>query len=1611
MSIADVDLVLGERYRCLKLLKASRGMATSLGCDLRDGSDVIVKVVNASLVSPAARHRLEHEATILGQVRTPWAAPIIDVGSDADRLWIVQPKIPGTPLATHLTARSVLAVADVMTIARCLLTALAETHRQGVLHRHVRPDRIIVDPSPPLSGATLVGFGLARSALLKTLPRNEPVRTVQYMSPEQTGSLDRDLDARSDLYSVGVVLYQCLAGTAPFTGRTVHEILLHHVATPPSRLHDLAIDTPPALDDLVHRLLQQDPEDRYPSAEAALADLEAFTGVDSDLPASALEATHHPRLTEPSLVGRDVELSVLEMFLERARTGYGGLVLLQAESGGGKTRLMEELSQRSVARDAWVLRGQAMDQVGQQPLGLLTGVANEILARARADDDLASRLRTQLAHHARAICDVLPELERVLLPDGRSRSGPEEHKESRSLRVLGALFEALGSEEQPAVVLLDDCQWADELSRKLLAAWSKPGAKPRGRHRHVLVVAAFRTDSEEQGTHLLPDIRGDARITLRPLESDQVRQLVESMAGPLPPEVLDVLVRTSEGSPFMASAILRGLAESGALVSTPSGWRAHIHAVREVRSARYAVAFLAKRVDLLPPECFQLISIGALLGREFDLALAAGIAGTSLATATASIQEAKRRHMVWLSESGTTCIFVHDQLRSVVLDRLAPEDRRRLHRLAGLELESTGLASAFDLSYHFDAAGEYELALPYALAAAEQARSRHALAIAEEQCRIARRADADDETRLHVAESLGDVLVLRGTYTEATHCYREALTYTDSNLVKARLEARLADVAHKQGDMPGAIEPLERALRLLGLPVPRFRITFRALIIKEACIQIVHRLAARRLVGRRSAGKGQVDLLAAHIYQRLEAVWWNQGGAHRTFWAALRQLNLAERCEPTQELGQAYATFGLMLAHYTPRLARFGFWYAQRSLAVRRDLGDLWGEAQALNFYGLLHYAVGEYASAVDQFEHAARLLERTGDPYERNTAIWHTALCHYRLGELRLATDESRRLYYQATQIGGLSASRAALEIWAKAAGEHFPTDVLARELERPPGPVQHQTRLLQAQAIQLLHASRPEQAVELMERARRLVADTRSRDPYLAPVFVWLASARRRAAETAPVWSHRQRRHLLRAARRDARRALRVARAYRNDLPHALREAALVHAMRGRLRRARRLLDRSLTVAERHGAQYEYAESLRARGAIGVTNGWRGASEDLAVGEQLLSRLVVTAEVNRSTHESEKVLGLMDRFDTILEVGRQIASAETYQDIWESANRAAMALLRAEECAIVELTATPEGSRVIAGQATCSWSTSVAEEALASGSPVWCPDEVGRTACGQTRDACGAHSGLYVPIHAQSAPVCFFASHSRIRGLFGKDEARLAEFIASVASAASERIHSEHQTLGREIAAQESERARLSRDLHDEIGQDLTSALLSLRLLHDTLDGEMTSSEDRFRRAAQVRAILASTLQKVRGLAFELRPTLLDDLGLSAALRRLVKELASRHDLVIDLTIDGLDGLDGHRLPPDIETAAYRVCQESLGNVIRHAGCVYCSVSLSIDDSTLRAIIEDDGAGFDLEEVAPESLGLRGMRERATLVGGSLGVHSATGSGTRVVLEVPLG
>jgi signal transduction histidine kinase len=264
---------------------------------------------------------------------------------------------------------------------------------------------------------------------------------------------------------------------------------------------------------------------------------------------------------------------------------------------------------------------------------------------------------------------------------------------------------------------------------------------------------------------------------------------------------------------------------------------------------------------------------------------------------------------------------------------------------------------------------------------------------------------------------------------------------------------------------------------------------------------------------------------------------------------------------------------------------------------------------------------------------------------------------------------------------------------------------------------------------------------------------------------------------------------------------------------------------------------------------------------------------------------------------------------------------------------------------------------------------------------------------------------SALYVPLVAEGRSIGVVVAHDKLGGptsSFTDEDVRLAESLATRAAIAvhlSQRVS--RDAVRRVVEAQEQERARLARELHDETGQALTSILLGLK----SLDDRAAADSDRAA-VTELRELVVSTLQNVRRLAVELRPATLDDFGLVPAIERLRDVVEAQAGISVDIRSD----LGDARLPSDVETALYRIVQEAFTNVLKHASASRVSVRLDRRADRVTLIVHDDGRGFDPATAREGSLGLVGMRERAALLGGHLTTESSEDAGTMIKAEVPI-
>ncbi|MCA9134841.1 MAG: AAA family ATPase, partial [Planctomycetales bacterium] len=479
----------------------------------------------------------------------------------------------------------------------------------------------------------------------------------------------------------------------------------------------------------------------------------------------------------------------------------------EGDSGSGKSRLLIEAVKLARTRGQLVLRGQGVNHVGQHPFAMFDGIVDGLLATHKEAPDTFGKMQQELGEHCEVLVAALPRLAPLFQTTAAARGAPEAFGENRTIEALSRFLEAIGSEQRPAVIVLDDCQWADALVFRLLRRWLSTSPE---NSRSTTLIVSFRSE-EVDAKHLLRKLTPSQHIVLQPLSDAETQQLLESMAGSLPQQALETVLRVSDGSPFMASAVLRGLVESKALISGISGWQVAAEELSDLQSSQHAAGILARRIELLSEDTLATLSLGAILGKEFSLDVIGMLCPGGIAAAMPALQQARERHLIWARADGGHFVFVHDQIRSALLQRLPQTERQNLHGQAAQYYASEQPDRVSAIAYHYDQAAEPELALHYALRAAEQARVQFSLDVAEQQYRIARRGEssASQAVRFQIANGLGETLMLRGHYTEADPLFEEAADLAQGKLARAKVQSKQAELCFKRGDMEQATQGFE----------------------------------------------------------------------------------------------------------------------------------------------------------------------------------------------------------------------------------------------------------------------------------------------------------------------------------------------------------------------------------------------------------------------------------------------------------------------------------------------------------------------------------------------------------------------------------------------------------------------------------------------------------------------------------------------------------------------------------------------------------------------------------------------------------------------------------
>jgi len=838
-----------------------------------DQQPVVVKLLNQEYPSFNELLQFRNQYAIAKILNLPGIIRPYKLETYGNSYALIMEDFGGISLGEYIKANTI-DVRKFLTIALQITDILHSLYQNRVIHKDIKPANILIHPQT--KQIKLIDFSI--SSLLtqeKQEIKNLHVLegTLAYISPEQTGRMNRGVDYRSDFYSLGVTFYQLLTGELPFVSHDPMELLHCHIAKQPQVINHQEI--PPVVCDMIMKLMAKNAEDRYQSALGLRKDLEKCltqikeTGKVESFPIGQQDICDRFIICE-KLYGRHREVAELLAGFERVSQGNNEFILVAGFSGIGKTAVVNEVHKPIVKQRGYFLKGK-FDQFNRNiPFSAFVQAFRDLMEQLLTESDQIIRqwqkkIMTALGDNAQVIVEVIPELARII---GQQPPAPElsgSAAQNRFNLLFQKFIQVFQNKEHPLVIFLDDLQWADAASlqlMQLLVDASNSG--------YLLLIGAYR-DNEVFPAHPLITTLDNAdksgavinTITLQPLSKNSLNQLVadtltctNNLAQPL----TQLIYQKTQGNPFFSTQFLKTLHEDGLITfNLDAGyWQCNISKVRETALTDNVVEFMALQLQKLPQTTQNLLKLAACIGNQFDLETLAIVSQQSeMATARALWKALQEGFIIPKNEIYKFYIgqeqqinrekisrvvsyqFLHDRVQQAAYSLIPEPQKQHIHWKIG-QLLLQGLSQREQLERIFDLVNQLNLGQAVIchqeekqqlaslnLQAAKKAKLSAAYQAAENYCMIGidllsvNTWQTNYELIYNLHRYGSESAYLCGNFDQAEALYPEALTNAQTPLDKAVIYRVQVTQYQLQGRNSEAIAIMGQSLQLLGWEMPR----------------------------------------------------------------------------------------------------------------------------------------------------------------------------------------------------------------------------------------------------------------------------------------------------------------------------------------------------------------------------------------------------------------------------------------------------------------------------------------------------------------------------------------------------------------------------------------------------------------------------------------------------------------------------------------------------------------------------------------------------------------------------------------------------------------------
>jgi predicted ATPase/class 3 adenylate cyclase len=965
------------------------------------GEERVLKTLASEYPQKVHVAELRREFQILDRLKIPGVIRVYHLVSFGAGNVAIEMEPFGASLSQVFAARGrkPLPVQEALALGIQLTRVLGAVHEQGLVHKNMSPRNVLVNAT--LDELRLIDFSICselsrerQSARLSTGIGG----ALAYISPEQTGRTEQDLDFRSDYYSLAVTLFELLTGNLPLHADDPLEWVHRHITQVPPLAHEVNPNVPPVVSEILARLLAKNVEQRYQSAAGLIADLETChsrlaSGVRLDsFPLGSVDVSRSFRLPQ-RLFGREAQVEALSELFEGVVHGDTQVCLISGPAGIGKSSLVAELG-RSIVRERGYLVEGKFDQFQQSAAysaftNIFRGLVEQLLGETAERLELwRADLQAAVGVNGQLIVDMAPDLALIVGSQPAVAQLPPSEAQNR-LQIVLVNFLKVFAARHPLVLFIDDLQWSDIPSLNLLAKLAT--IREMG---HLLLIGAYRTRAVDAAHPLMVTldqvrrVREIVELDLGPLEPEAIGELIAGVMQAEPQQVAPlsrVVFDKSQGNPFFVREILKRLNDNGAIAfnAATRRWEWDMPAVRSSLAAENVVEFMAAALRSLPEPTQQVLQFAACIGNTFDLETLAIIAGRTMSAAANDLREALTREMVLpLTESyrfagldqpdqgaGATYTFQHDRVQQAAYELIDPEMRAAVRLSIGRLLVRHRSPEdvedqLIDIVGHLnagrglitDAVERHQLAALNLRAGRKAVRSSayaSALTYLHAGCELLGEDPwtADYELMLAFSREIQQCAYLTGDHTVSDAWADTILARARTPLVTAEFLAARTRQFSTMGRMRESIDAALNGLQLLGFETLREP---KDEDIAEARATVVRNLAGRAIHDLIDAPpiEDQAACVAIRILMEVFPAAFLSGAGNLFAYLVLLPVNLALVHGNSPEAAFAYAAYGMLLCGVLNDPA-LGNQYGQLGVAMNERFHDIALKARILYVYAM----------------------------------------------------------------------------------------------------------------------------------------------------------------------------------------------------------------------------------------------------------------------------------------------------------------------------------------------------------------------------------------------------------------------------------------------------------------------------------------------------------------------------------------------------------------------------------------------------------------------------------------------------------------------------------